>query len=48
VRRDEDEHYVDVGGRLLYAAQVVDTTQRGCTADDALQALTDVNLATPL
>ena len=47
-RRDVDEHYLDVDGRLLYAAQVIDTTQRGCTADDALQALTDVNLTTPL
>ena len=48
VRRDEDEHYLDVDGRLLYGAQVIDNGQQGCTADDPLDALTDVNLATRL
>jgi succinate dehydrogenase/fumarate reductase flavoprotein subunit len=48
VRRDEDEHYLDVDGRLLYGAQVIDATERRGPADDALEALTDVNLATRL
>lgn len=46
--RDADAHYIEVDGRLLYGAQLIDTTQQGCTVDDALQALGDVNLATPL
>lgn len=48
VRRDDDEHYVDVDGRLLYGAQVIGAAERYHTADDALEALTDVNLTTPL
>lgn len=39
-RRDPDDgHYLDVDGRLIYGAQVVDTVNEHRTIEDALETL---------